>query len=47
MVLEGTQIQLWSCSKFFCSFLEKNVEIITDKSILDIGCGIGVLGIVN
>eukprot|EP00924_Labyrinthula_sp_SR-Ha-C_P015892 maker-scaffold_4-snap-gene-12.7-mRNA-1 protein AED:0.00 eAED:0.00 QI:137/1/1/1/0/0/2/134/261 len=41
----GQQFKIWDCSISLSRFLEKNKHIVQNKTVLELGCGIGLPGL--
>jgi hypothetical protein len=46
MFLQSTGLTLWKSSKTLCSHLCSNSNIVRDKSVIELGAGLGLAGIV-
>ncbi len=46
MFLQSTGMTLWESSKNLCTFLCENPDVVKDKSVIELGAGLGLAGIV-
>lgn len=46
-VLQSTGLTLWAAADQLAAFLHAHREVVADKAVVELGCGLGLVGILR